>query len=868
MQVMNNDQFSQNEVLVGQVAKTRGFAVSDDPMLMSMLSTGFYANPLRTMIQEVMFNAWDAHRMGECLDKPIDIYINRSSGLMIRDYGPGIHDDDIHPVYCVYGASTKRQDKRQTGGFGLGCKSPFAYTESFTVTSHHKHMKAMYLISRVSDDNEGKPGLTTLVKIPTTETGLLVIVPLDKNDLRRAYRYVKDVLYLSGIKANIHYDLYQEDQASEKDIELIESRELRPSECIVTSENTNDHNSVYAVYGGVRYAIPDHDEYTEELNFMKIIAKDRTAYIGFAPDTLSPLPNREGLNMSGKTKENIRVGLELAMERFQETIDPLVHAYFRSFFDFHVNVGIQAHFAIYSAFNNHGSDTRTSKLIKQLKEIPPPLNLDKPIWDIAITLLERDVNTIINLIGQKRWVSIILRHFIRCYPENKNLAFMISKQDPKDLINTNCYNSGSHHLFKELCELVQPVQLKVLNDFEIAFEKTMKSKGFSRPDLRLYNDKWSKVVRHRLLSKKRLDHLTRAQKEAKLKGIENNKTIYHDPYRIWNSHTNPNSDPIECVFINNTVIIAKTLAALNDTSFNIGKCFSNDTSIGMGTYLYSKSYGVIPAYVIHQRHGGYDAALSILQGMGFDVIEADEPEKKDYVSAPKKVINQYPRVTTSKTHWKGDDIDPDDRTDGLTPLTDPTHYLYIKASSFESYYSSDKPSKEIVAHVMNFFPDIAMVTTQNTVDALVRRDVKPFSDALKQTKDTLTSNVYRSRNMVRVLKFMDKGKIPTIMLHNQDIQLALGIAKIKPDDTKFWQELHFINSLANENYYHVRQLQKETEQFIRDTFNADPMKNKINETIKKTLFFSESGISQHWSGLKPEDRPQFAKVIARNIRAF
>ena len=150
MQVMQSSEFEKTEVLVGQSSETENFGVSNDPMLMSMLSTGFYGNPLRTMIQEIMFNAWDAHRMGNCLDRPIDVYINEGTGLIVRDYGPGIPDSEIHAVYCIYGASTKRDDKRQTGGFGLGSKSPFSYSESFTVTSMNQHRKCMYLISRVS----------------------------------------------------------------------------------------------------------------------------------------------------------------------------------------------------------------------------------------------------------------------------------------------------------------------------------------------------------------------------------------------------------------------------------------------------------------------------------------------------------------------------------------------------------------------------------------------------------------------------------------------------------------------------------------------------------------------------------------------
>ena len=58
MEVMNSTEFEQKDVLVGGSGKTGKFTVNDDPHLMSMLSTSLYANPLRTMIQEICFNAW------------------------------------------------------------------------------------------------------------------------------------------------------------------------------------------------------------------------------------------------------------------------------------------------------------------------------------------------------------------------------------------------------------------------------------------------------------------------------------------------------------------------------------------------------------------------------------------------------------------------------------------------------------------------------------------------------------------------------------------------------------------------------------------------------------------------------------------
>jgi len=37
------------------------------------------------------------------------------------------------PLYGTYGGSDKKNNGTETGGFGLGCKSPFAYGDHFEV---------------------------------------------------------------------------------------------------------------------------------------------------------------------------------------------------------------------------------------------------------------------------------------------------------------------------------------------------------------------------------------------------------------------------------------------------------------------------------------------------------------------------------------------------------------------------------------------------------------------------------------------------------------------------------------------------------------------------------------------------------------
>jgi len=866
MQVMNNDQFNQNEVLIGGVGKTKGFKVSDDPMLMSMLSTGFYANPHRAMVQEVMFNAWDAHRMGNCQDKPIDIYITEHNGFTVRDYGPGIADDMMGDVYCTYAASTKRDNADMTGGFGLGSKSPWSYTESFTVTSHHEGIKTMYLMSRVSDEADGKPGMTQLMSFETEESGLSVSVPLEEGALRETRRIVKDVLYLSGIKAQIHFQ--------DENPELIESESVQPAQYVMDTRGGSE-KELYAVYGGVRYLIPHKEEYDEEFEFMNLISEISSLYIGFAPHSLSPLPNREGLNMSTNTKENIRIGLELCMERFQEVFDPVIHAYFRDRFDDYKKGGIQPQYALFHAVSNESHESMFLQEFRD-KMLPlVPLNTDKTVWDIALRLLVKSPRSIINVMGKTWWMNVLIRHFIRVYPDHKYLGFKMLKQDAEKIIGNHYHYS--YGLEEVIAGWIMPQQLAKLHEFENQLLKEFpEDAGFMRPKIRLQADgDWPTMERHRN-APKGIGHRYAHRSTRNIGGkVEKPEVKYSDPYQIWASK---DGKAVTQLFMSNTVVLGKTLQAVRDTDIAPQSYFSTDKRY-MSNYFGSPDYGSIPAYVVHSRKGWYDKALEILTNLGFHVIEADEPERRTYGKndAPRPIVKQYCRVDTRRNDWKADEIDSGDEdydpdTDGV-PLTNPSHFLYIKQFDLESesYYhrgNPNRPSKTLMHYMLKIHPDVAMVNNTTQAEKLEKGGAKKFEELVIQWHKTMGKRVYPLRNIVRVIKVMDNSNIPESMIKDHQIQAAMGIAKIRQDDDAFWEEMNIIKTIKEEKFYPLQKTAKEMEVLLDDVWRDDPQKEKIKKAIKATDLLSETKLDYQWRGLDKPGQQDFASKLARFIRTL
>ena len=154
---------------------TIDFGISSSAEFFNILSSTLYSDQILAVVREVLCNAWDAHIEAGCTDKPVQITLDNGK-FSIKDFGKGIHHDDIGPIYGTYGNSTKKNDGNQTGGFGLGCKAPFAYTEHFEVISCHQGVKTIYAMTKSSAQVTGKPGITTIAQFPTTETGLTVTI--------------------------------------------------------------------------------------------------------------------------------------------------------------------------------------------------------------------------------------------------------------------------------------------------------------------------------------------------------------------------------------------------------------------------------------------------------------------------------------------------------------------------------------------------------------------------------------------------------------------------------------------------------------------------------------------------------------------
>lgn len=278
--------------------------ITGDAHFMHMLSASLYKDQKLAMVREVACNAWDAHIM---VDKtsPIEITIDNEE-LVIKDFGPGIAHDKIGPIYGVYGASTKKNDGKQTGGFGLGCKSPWSYTDTFEVISCHEGKMAIYQMTKSASELGGKPSIKPMaVDIPTAESGITVKIRLKSaHDANEILGKLKEVLYYGGIPCMLNGKLAK----------CIDYDQMQTN-WIVTNhlQNNNNKTMLQVRYGNVVYPITDHPTYTDLLKtihkFTKTLPENTHRYVMIfqaEPDSLAPTPSREELSMIDMTVETLR----------------------------------------------------------------------------------------------------------------------------------------------------------------------------------------------------------------------------------------------------------------------------------------------------------------------------------------------------------------------------------------------------------------------------------------------------------------------------------------------------------------------------------------------------------------------------------
>lgn len=189
-----------DDVVVSGAQNVQVFTIEASAKAFSVLSQNLYSNTRGAMIRELSTNAYDAHVMSGVADKQFILTLPNSiePTFKIRDFGPGLSEEQVNSVLTTFFKSTKTDSNDVVGCMGLGSKTPFGVSDSFTVTSYHGGLKTIYSAFLSS---KRIPSVAKFASFESDEpTGLEIEVAVKSADFSLYQREVNDQLKYFKVK--------------------------------------------------------------------------------------------------------------------------------------------------------------------------------------------------------------------------------------------------------------------------------------------------------------------------------------------------------------------------------------------------------------------------------------------------------------------------------------------------------------------------------------------------------------------------------------------------------------------------------------------------------------------------------------------
>ena len=293
------------QVLVAGAQSVDAFTIKASAKAFQILSSNLYSNPLGSMIRELSTNAYDAHVMVGKEHEPFHLTLPSSlePSFKIRDFGPGLSHNDIMNIYTTFFESTKTNSNDVVGCLGLGSKSPFGVSDSFTVTSFFQGEKTIYS-AFLNEDRI--PSIALFHKEPTDEpNGLEIEVAINAADFRVFNREVNGQLKYFKTKplvfgnSNFEWNVDEEYLYSGSNWKMVKGG-----------------GSPRVVQGQIQYPInvrnmgKEFDEASEVVR--DLLAKSVLFEVDIGDVNIAP--SREALSYDAKTSQNIIKAAEKILE--------------------------------------------------------------------------------------------------------------------------------------------------------------------------------------------------------------------------------------------------------------------------------------------------------------------------------------------------------------------------------------------------------------------------------------------------------------------------------------------------------------------------------------------------------------------------
>lgn len=284
-----------NEAVLSNIGSVNSFTIKATAKSFQILSSGLYANKIKSIIRELSCNALDSHVANGNPEIPFVVHLPTALEpyFSVRDFGTGLSHEQVVNIFTTFFESTKTHSNDFVGALGLGSKSPFSYTDNFTVTAIQNGKRGIYT-AFISDT--GVPSIALMYEESTLEdNGVEVKFAVTdrydfskfRDEARAVYKYFRARPAITGVT-----DFEFEDPQ-------YETKNIIPG---VHQSQNNLRNST-AIMGNIAYPIdiPNHEQLGDLASLLQC-----GLVMEFEIGELDFQASREGLSYIPQTIEAIK----------------------------------------------------------------------------------------------------------------------------------------------------------------------------------------------------------------------------------------------------------------------------------------------------------------------------------------------------------------------------------------------------------------------------------------------------------------------------------------------------------------------------------------------------------------------------------
>lgn len=301
-------------VLVNGGEDQSSFSIALNGKAFRVLSDTLYQNKIGSIVREVSTNAYDAHVMAGNPEVPFQIHLPDAfePWFSVKDFGVGLSSEDIRSVFTVYFQSTKDNSNNTVGAFGLGAKTPFSYTDQFTVTSVKNGKRTIY---SAFITESGIPNIIEMHSEETSEpNGVEIKLSVKREDYNNFKTEVQSQLKFFKVKPEIingdvvwgsHIEIPEYTSSS---VEISKKKNNWQQPCWIVQGNVGYPLS----FGNIRSKIS-----TDNLSLIDTVLSQCDSILHFEIGQIGVTASREGVEYDDATVKNIDAKLTIVRKELE-----------------------------------------------------------------------------------------------------------------------------------------------------------------------------------------------------------------------------------------------------------------------------------------------------------------------------------------------------------------------------------------------------------------------------------------------------------------------------------------------------------------------------------------------------------------------